>query len=138
VKSKGYLLDTNILSETRKLRPDERVTGFLRSANPSSLYVSVLTIGELYKGIEIKRRVDPDAASRIGAWVEGIEAGFADRILAVTPTIARRWGQISADRSRPVIDTLIAATALMHELTLVTRNGGDIQGIEVAIFDPWN
>jgi predicted nucleic acid-binding protein len=132
-----YLLDTNVVSETRKAGADERVMAFLAAADASSLFISALTMGELHRGVEIKRRSDPDAAGRIGAWVEGIERSFADRVLPVDAEVARRWGELSADRSRPVIDTLIAATALVHGLTLVTRNAVDMRGIELAIIDPW-
>lgn len=132
-----YLLDTNIVSETRKVRADARVMAFLAASDTSSLFVSALTLGELRKGVEAKRRVDPAAAARIAEWVDSIESTFADRILSVDSAVARRWGELSAERSRPVIDTLIAATALVHRLTLVTRNAADVRGIEVATIDPW-
>ena len=132
-----YLLDTNIVSETRKTRAGERVIAFLGAVDASSLFISALTVGELRKGVEIKRRADPDAAARIGTWVEGIELAFADHILPVDSRVARRWGELSAERSRPVIDTLIAATALAHGLTLVTRDTGDRRGINLAVIDPW-
>ena len=132
-----YLLDTNIVSETRKVRADPRVTEFLAGTDASGLFLSVLTIGELRRGLEIKRRSDREAATRLGVWVEGLESTFADRVLAVDARIARRWGELAADRSRPVIDTLIAATALVHGLTLVTRNTADLEGIELAMINPW-
>lgn len=132
-----YLLDTNVVSETRKVRADEHVMSFLAMADTSSLFISALTVGELRKGVEIKRTEDPDAATRIGAWVDGIELTFADRILPIDTPVARLWGELSADRNRPVIDTLIAATALAHDLTLVTRNTRDLEGINVQLIDPW-
>lgn len=134
----GYLLDTNVLSETRKLRADPRAMSFVAAADTEALFVSVLTLGELRKGVEAKRRSDADAALRIGAWVDGIEATFADRLLPVSIEIANRWGLISADRSRPVIDTLIAATAMVHGLTLATRNTIDFEGIGLSLVNPWN
>jgi predicted nucleic acid-binding protein len=133
----GYLLDTNILSETRRTRPEPKVTDFLSATDASALYISVLSLGELRKGVEIKRRTHPDEAARIGAWVDGTEHSFADRILPVDAAVAGLWGRLSADRSRPVIDTLIAATALTHGLILVTRNVVDLSGIEISILDPW-
>jgi predicted nucleic acid-binding protein len=96
-----------------------------------------LAVGELRKGVEMKRRTDREAADRIADWLEGIEATFADRILPVDTPAARRWGELSADRSRPVIDTLMAATALVHDCTLVTRNTADIEGLGVPLLDPW-
>jgi len=133
----GYLLDTNVISETRKSRADERVMAFLAATDSTSLFLSVLTIGEMRKGIEIKRLVDADAAFRIGKWIDGIELTFADRLLSIDAEIAKRWGVLSADRSRPVIDTLIAATATVHELTLLTRNASDFEGLGISLIDPW-
>jgi len=104
------------------------------------LFISVLTIGELRKGIAGKKLRDPDpnAASRLAAWVEGLEISFADRILGIDAAIARLWGEWSGERPRPVVDTLLAATAVHHDLTLVTRNLRDVRGIEVKLLDPWN
>ncbi len=132
-----YLLDTNVLSETRKKRADERVISFLSSADPSALYISVLTLGELRKGIALKEKSDPIAAEQIGSWVDGLEFGFADRILNIDAATAKLWGSWSAQRSRPVIDTLLAATAAVHELTFVTRNIADVQDIGIKLLDPW-
>jgi hypothetical protein len=135
-----YLLDTNLVSESRKPRPDSGVVAFLQSVDSSSLFISVLTIGELRKGIAGKKLRDPDpnAASRLAAWVEGLEISFADRILGIDAAIARLWGEWSGERPRPVVDTLLAATAVHHDLTLVTRNLRDVRGIEVKLLDPWN
>ena len=133
----GYLLDTNILSETRKTRPDSGVLAFLSAADARGLFLSVLTLGELRKGVAAKRRTDPVAADRLGAWVDGIETTFADRVLPVDAATARRWGELSASRSIPVIDTLIAATAISRGLTLVTRNTRDVKATSVPLVDPW-
>jgi hypothetical protein len=134
-----YLLDTNFVSETRKSRPDPGVLAFFQSTDPNSAFISVLTLGELRKGIAAKklREPDPNAASRLAAWVEGLELGFADRILGIDLAIARLWGEWSTDRPRPVVDTLLAATAVVHNLTLVTRNLRDVQGIPAKLLDPW-
>jgi toxin FitB len=133
----GYLLDTNVISETRKVRADRGVVAFLSAAEAAALFVSVLTLGELRKGVAAKRRTDPVAAGQLGAWVDGIETTFADRVLSVDAATARRWGELSADRSLPVIDTLIAATAISHGLTLVTRNTRDVESTGVPLVDPW-
>ena len=132
-----YLLDTNVLSETRKKQSDERVIAFLSTAEPSALYISVLTLGELRKGVALKRRSDNDAAKKIAAWVDGLEFSFADRILGIDAATARLWGELSAQRPRPVVDTLLAATAIVHELTFVTRNTGDVRDIDLKRIDPW-
>ncbi len=133
----GYLLDTNVISELRKTRADGGVIAFLAAADAERLFLSVLSLGELRKGVEAKRRTEPDAADRLGQWVDGIETTFSDRLLPIDAPIARRWGELSADRSRPVIDTLIAATALRHGLTLVTRNTRDLAPTGVPLVDPW-
>jgi len=133
----AYLLDTNVLSETRKKKADAGVMAFLESVDSSALYLSVLTIGELRKGVAAKMRIDPAAAKALAAWVEGLEVGLADRTLAIDAATARLWGDWSADRPRPVIDTLLAATAAHHSLTLVTRNTRDVSGLPVKVHDPW-
>jgi toxin FitB len=133
----GYLLDTNVISETRKSRADSGVIAFLSAAEPAGLFLSVLTLGELRKGVAARRRTDPGTADRLGAWVDGIETTFADRVLSVDAAIAHRWGELSASRTLPVIDTLIAATAMRHDLTLVTRNTRDVAATGVALVDPW-
>jgi len=135
----SYLLDTNVLSETRKPIPDHGVIAFLQSAAPSSVFISVLSIGELRKGIVSKKLKDPDpnAAKKLTAWVEGLEFSFADRILGIDAATAKLWGDWSGQRPRPVVDTLLAATAVLHELTLVTRNLRDVRGIPVKLHNPW-
>ena len=133
----GYLLDTNVISETRRSRADQGVIAFLFAAEGTSLFVSVLTMGELRKGVEAKRRVDPIVAESLKQWVDGIETSFADRILPVSTAIARIWGEQTAIRSLPVIDTLIAATAIAHDLALVTRNTKDTEHTGVQLINPW-
>ena len=132
-----YLLDTNILSETRKKRADERVLAFLSNATPSALYLSCLSLGELRKGVALKLKSDASAAKAIAGWVDGLEINFADRILGVDTAIAKLWGEWSAQRPRPVVDTLLAATAVVHELVFVTRNESDVQDLPVKVLNPW-
>ena len=132
-----YLLDTNVLSETRRKQADERVIRFLSSAEPSVLFLSVLTLGELRKDVALKGRSDPSAARALGSWVDGLEFSFADRVLGVDAATARLWGELSAQRPRPVVDTLLAATAVVHGLTLVTRNTADVLDTGVSLLDPW-
>lgn len=134
-----YLFDTNVLSETWKPKANQGVIEFLRSTEPTSAFISVLTIGELRKGVAAKKLRDRDsnAATRLAAWVEGIELSFADRILGIDTATARLWGEWSGERARPVVDTLLAATAVLNDLTLVTRNLRDVRGIPVKLLDPW-
>ena len=133
----GYLLDTNVVSETRKTRAALGVTAFLAAVAAPELFLSVLTLGELRKGVAMRRRTAPIAARRLGAWVDGIETLFSDRVLPVDMAAARIWGELSVGRALPVIDTLIAATAIACGLTLVTRDTRDVAATGVALFDPW-
>ncbi|MGH7082212.1 MAG: type II toxin-antitoxin system VapC family toxin [Acetobacteraceae bacterium] len=103
----------------------------------ASLFLSVLALGELRKGVAAKGRTDPDAATSLGAWMDGIETMFAGRVLPVDVAAARCWGELPATRSLPVIDTLIAATAIRYGLTLATRNTRDVGSTGVALVDPW-
>jgi predicted nucleic acid-binding protein len=133
----GYLLDTNVISETRRIRAESSVMAFLSTADGERLFLSVLTLGELRKGVEAKRRTNPAIAEQLGAWVDSLETTFADRVLPIDVATARCWGELSASQSLPVIDTLIAATAIGHGLTLVTRNTRDVASTGVMIVDPW-
>jgi len=134
----GYLLDTCVLSETRRLRPNAGVIRFLEGVDGARLYLSVLTIGEMKKGVEKKRLTDAVAAEQIGRWTDRIETDFADRILDVTAEVARLWGALSKEGRAPVVDTLIAATGLVHGLTVVTRNVKDFAATEVPLINPWD
>ena len=133
----SVLLDTNVVSETRKARPAPAVAAWHAAAAPGTLFVSVLTLGELDKGIARLRRRDPGGAAALAAWREGLETLFADRLLPIDAAVAARWGALNAARDLPVIDSLLAATALVHDLTLVTRNLGDVTGTGVRVVDPW-
>ena len=134
-----YLFDTNVLSETWKPKANLGVIEFVRSTEPTSAFISVLTIGELRKGVAAKKLRDPDpnAAARLAAWVDGLEFSFADRSLGIDTATAKLWGEWSGERPRPVVDTLLAATAVKNDLTLVTRNLRDVRGIPVKLLDPW-
>lgn len=116
---------------------NEKVQAFLNETDAGKLYLSVLTLGELRKGIAIRRQTDPVMADSLNAWVDELEHGFADRIINIDVKVAQLWGELSSDRSRPVIDTLIGATALAHDLVLVTCNTKDIAGSNVTTLDPF-
>lgn len=132
-----YLLDTNVLSETRRKNANPDVISFLSSVDPSALSISVLSLGELRKGIALKKKTDYDTARKLAHWVDGLELGFSDRILNIDAAIARLWGEWSAQRPRPVVDILLAATAVVHDMTLVTRNTADVADLKVKLFNPW-
>lgn len=97
----------------------------------------MLTVGELRKGEAIRRRTDPPAAEALALWIERIETIFSDRVLPIDTQAVRIWGRLASTRSVPVIDTLIAATALARGLTLVTRNISDVVATGLEVIDPW-
>lgn len=132
-----YLLDTNVVSETRKRRPDLRVGVFLEALRADQMFVSVMTLGELRKGAETRARNDREAAEELSRWLERMKEAFAARVIPVDGEVADRWGRLSATRTRPVIDTLLAATAIVHDLTLVTRNTRDVADTGARLLNPW-
>lgn len=132
-----YLLDTNVISETRRVKANPKVTAFITSASANELFVSALTVGELWKGVALKRRADKLAGDQLAGWVQGIETLFANQVLPLDAAVARIWGELCAAKSLPVIDAAIAATALAHGLTLVTRNTKDFAPASVPILNPW-
>ena len=134
----SYLLDTNVVSETRKRRASSQVLAFLTSLPSTSMHISVLTLGEMRRGVAMKAETDPILAAEFADWLSDAKRFYDDRILPVTGEVADQWGKMSADRSRPVADTLIAATALVHDLTLVTRNERDFVGLNLRLINPWN
>ncbi|MGH6842268.1 MAG: type II toxin-antitoxin system VapC family toxin [Methylocella sp.] len=131
-----YLVDTNVISEAR--RGTREAVAWLRSVNPSTIYLSVLTLGEIMKGAAMRERVDRRAAGNLAEWLQKLRRDHADRILAVTGDIAIEWGRIATLRPRGDVDGLIAATAIVHGLILVTRNVADFNDISVAIVNPWD
>jgi len=131
----SYLVDTNVLSETR--RRSTQATAWLRAVDPAALFLSVITVGEIAKGVTVRERTDPVAAAALGRWLDGLRQHYADRILTVDAAVATAWGQLMARRSFAVPDGLIAATARVHNLTLVTRNVADFAGAGVDVVNPW-
>jgi toxin FitB len=133
-----YLLDTNVLSETRKRDPAPGVMAWIKSAPPDQLHVSVLTLGEITQGIaRIRARGDQRQAAILERWMHGIEQGFAGRALPVTSRVAADWGRQQPRQPVPVIDALIAATARVNGLTIVTRNVRDFEQAGVPLLNPF-
>jgi toxin FitB len=137
----GYLLDTNLVSELVRVRPEPRVAAWIDAADESLLYLSVLTLGEIRQGLaempQGKRR------TQLETWFAGLRARFAGRTLPIDPAVADRWGLLAAEAKRSgkrlsVVDGLLAATALHHGFTLVSRNVRDFSDLHVPILDPWN
>ena len=137
----GFLLDTNCISELVRNKPEPRVMDWMRAAEESLLYLSVLTLGEIRKGAAIlpqsKRR------TYFESWLElDLQVRFSGRILAIDDAVADRWGWLTAEaqrRGKPIlaIDVLLAATALHHNLTIVSHNSSDFAGTQVPILNPW-
>lgn len=134
----SYLLDTNVISELVAAKPNRAVLEWVSSIPVSSTYLSVLTLGEIRKGIE--KVSDAKRKNKLILWLEvDLAMQFEERILEIDIKVADRWGRLQADakRSLPAIDSLIAATALHHDLTLVTRNVNDFHGIDLPMINPW-
>lgn len=137
----SYLIDTNVLSELRRKQPDAHVVAWLKQRPRQSLYLSVLTLGEIRKGIE--RLDNVQGSSRRALLVDWLEQElpiyFLGRMLPIDAQVADRWGRLQNDAGRPLpaIDGLLAATALQHNLTLVTRNVKDFTGLNLDVINPW-
>ena len=137
----GFLLDTNVISELVRARPEPRVTAWIEATNESLLYLSVLTLGEIRKGIASLRSSPRRVV--LEAWLASdLALRFANRILPVDESVADRWGRLAAEPAvegspLSVIDGLLAATALHHNLTLVSRNVKDFATAGVPLFNPW-
>lgn len=137
----GFLLDTNVISELIKSEPDGNVLRWINETDETVLFLSVLTLGEIRNGIE--RLNSGKRRGRLESWLRvDLRLRFQDRILTVDEAIAERWGALSATAAKkgrpvPVIDGLLAATALHHDLMLVTRNDRDVSGTGVPTLDPW-
>ncbi len=133
-----YLFDTDVFSELAKNRPDHAVAAWARSTRGSGHYLSVITVGEIGRGVEkLRRRGDFAQADYVTEKTERVEAKFRDRILPVTIEVARKWGAILPKRTVGDADGLIAATALVHGLTVATRNTKDFRELGVAMINPF-
>lgn len=132
------LLDTNVLSEIRKGdRCDPNVSNWFSTIDQEFIYLSILVTGEVRKGIELKRAKDPTQALLLEQWLMKIETHYFGRILPINAETCDIWGKLNAIRPLPVIDSLLAATALQHDLTLVTRNVKDMQDTGAKLFNPF-
>ena len=134
----GFLIDTNVISELRKRdRMDTQVLQWFGRNTDSELWLSVLVVAELRRGVELLRRRDEVAAALLATWLESVVLDYGDRILPVTAEIAQRWGRLSVPDPLPWIDGMLAATALQHGLTLATRNVDDVRRTGVALANPF-
>jgi predicted nucleic acid-binding protein len=135
----GFLLDTNVVSELRKKeRCAPRVNAWAATVPRNHDFLSVLVVGELMRGANLKRRTDPQMADALAKWIARLTHLYSERILPITLEVAQEWGRLSALRPIPPEDGLLAATALVHRLTLVTRNIKNVQGLGVSLLNPWS
>lgn len=135
----SYLLDTNVISELRKGdRAKPSVVAWFAGVADEEIFLSVLTIGEIRRGVESVRRRDPDSAAALDSWLARLSEAHRDRIVPVDRPIAEEWGRMSVPDPLPVVDGLLAATARISGLTLVTRNTGDVEDTGIELLDPFS
>ena len=134
----SFLIDTNVISELRKAkRCDRNVAAWFANIAESEIFLSVLTIGELRRGIDNIQRRDRKSAAALNRWLRGVTNSFQERILPVTRAVAEEWGRMSVPAPLPVVDGLLAATAKTNGLLLVTRNTKDIARTGVDYLNPF-
>ncbi len=131
-------MGTVIISELRKERPNVGLVRWVSKQQEDQLHLSVVTLGEIERGMEKRRKGDPEFADALAAWLESLTRLYADRILPITPGVARRGGRLSAQLGHEGADLLIAATALTHGLTVVTRNASDFEPTGVKLINPFS
>ncbi|MEI6828069.1 MAG: type II toxin-antitoxin system VapC family toxin [Desulfuromonadales bacterium] len=133
-----WLLDTMVISELRKRTPDLNVIAWLSTVPEKSLFLSVATISEIQRGIVLQRHKDVLFAERLQQWLDALLKNYSERVLSVTPEIACRWGTLSAKVGHDGADVVIAATALHHGLSVVTRNERHFGIFRVPILNPYD
>lgn len=134
----SFLLDTNVISELRKgPRADPAVTRWFSGLSDEEIFLSVLVVGEIRRGIERIRRRDAPSARALDAWLRRLFGAYGERVLPIDREIAEEWGRMNAPRPLPVVDGLLAATARVHGLTLATRNVADIARTGADYVNPW-
>ena len=131
-----YLLDTNVVSEARRGTP--QAVNWLRSIAPQTVHLSVITLGEIMRGIALKQRSDPRGAALLTEWLQKLRHDHADRILGITDHIAIEWGRIAALRPHSDADSLMAATAIVHDLIIVTGNVDAFDDTRASVINPWD
>lgn len=133
----SFLLDTNIVSEIRRKKPNNGVATWFESVRASDLFLSVLVVGEIRQGIERLVRRAPGRAEVLEKWLVQLVSTYGDRIAPITTDVAEVWGRLNAAERLPVVDGLMAATALAHDWTLVTRNVRDVAPTGVRLLNPF-
>ena len=133
----AFLLDTNVVSELRRARPDRDVREWLGGVASVDLHLSVLVTGEIRRGVELLRPREPERAASLDEWLDGLVAAYEDRLLPVSASVADVWGRLSSLRPLPVADGLMLATAKVHGLTLVSREAAALADLGVPTLSPW-
>jgi len=133
-----FLIDTVTLSELRRRQRDPGVVAWFARQRTSDLFLSAISVGEIERGIAQQRGIDPAFAGSLADWLETVLALYGERVLSFDVQTARRWGALSATLGNESADLMIAATALEHGLTVVTRNVSDFEPTGVAVFDPFS
>jgi predicted nucleic acid-binding protein len=133
----GFLLDTNVVSEIRKKKPHPGVSRWFSETPESELFLSVLVIGEIRQGVDRLARRDPTQAEVFERWLAQLVAGYEDRVVPINADVAEAWGRLNVPDPVPVVDGLLAATALVRGWTLVTRNTDDVAKTGVGLINPF-
>jgi predicted nucleic acid-binding protein len=134
----AYLLDTNVVSELRKTVPNQNVLAWYQREERARAYISTLVVGEVRQGVQRLRSRDPQQANALDKWLLGLLSMYGGRVLPVTVEVAQEWGRLSGtSQPPPVVDGLMAATAKVHQLTLVTRNTADVARTGVRVLNPF-
>ena len=135
----GFLLDTNVLSELRKeSRGDRGLRDWIEQTTAEELFVSVVALGEIRRGIERIRMRDPNQTRVLEKWLQRLTTEFADRILPVEERVADQWGRLGLQQPAPLLDAFVAATALVHDLTVVSRDQGGFRNTGVRFINPFS
>lgn len=132
-----YLLDTNVLSELRKTQANQNIVDWVKSVKADTLYTSILVVGEIRRGIERLQKRDPRQATVYANWLESLKEDYAERILPIDIRVTETWGRMTSHDPLPIIDSLLAATAQVHQMTLVTRNISDVERTGVSLLNPF-
>lgn len=133
----GFLLDTNVVSELRRRKRNRGVVEWLEKIDDNLLHLSVITLGEIRRGTRRLHLHDPTQAVQLEAWLDGLRSSFAARILPIDEAVALRWGELGIHQPISVADGLLAASALHHNLTIVTRNVSDFEPNRVPVLNPF-
>ncbi|HEY8874674.1 MAG TPA: type II toxin-antitoxin system VapC family toxin [Stellaceae bacterium] len=132
-----YILDTNVVSELRRPRPNPAVVGWLSATTAGQIFIAAVSFGELQAGVEMTRRQDPEKAAAIESWIDAVAASYS--IIPMDEVTFRRWARLMHRRSDDLIeDAMIAATAMVHNMTVVTRNLRDFEQFAVPTLNPFH